>query len=124
LEFDPDKNDQRVAVPHRWIGKKRNASPESVVEDIIPRESVIKNPFTSKNIFRTDNDPLSTKLPIPGAIAFGSIINEDRLISYGFCFQGQNSTTIEWDKDSTFYGRQNFLSLQGIEFCTIFAQYR
>jgi len=122
--IDPGKSDQRVEIPHRWIGRKRNAPPESVVEDIIPGENVIKNPFNSKNIFRSDNDPLFAKIVVPGAIAFCSVIGEDRLISYGFCFQGQDSTTVEWDQDSTFYDRQNLLSTQGIEFCTIFAQYR
>ena len=122
--FYPDQGGQRVPVPNRWVGKKRNAPPESVVEDIIPGENPIKNPFTGKNIFRSDNDPLSSKIPVPGAIAFCSVLSPDRLTSYGFCFQGQDSTTLGWNKKSTFHGSQNLLSQEGIEHCTLFAQYR
>jgi len=119
-----DLDDQRVPIPGRWIAKKRNAPPESVVEDIVPGEKMIKNPFSGKNIFRADNDPLYKKQPIPGAIAFGSLLGPNGSISYGFCFQGRDSTTLEWNKDSTFHARQNLFSAQGLEHCFVFANYR
>lgn len=122
--IDHDMGNQRVSIPGRWIGKKRNVPPESVVEDIIPGEKVMVNPFTAKNIFRSDNDPIYNKLAVPGAIAFCSVISPDHTLSFGLCFQGQDSTTVEWDRESTFHGRQNLLSLQGLEYCTLFAQYR
>ncbi len=122
IDYNLEK--QRVPIYGRWIGKRRDAPPESVIEDLIPGEKIIVNPFTSKNIFRSGNDPLSSKHPVPGAIAFCSIIGPDRTLSYGFCFQGQDSTTLEWESKSTFHGRQNLLSLQGLGFCTLFAQYR
>ena len=122
--IDYGMRDQRVPIFGRWIGEKQNAPPESVIEDIVPGEKIIVNPFSSKNIFRSDNDPLYINRPIPGAIAFGSVIGPDRTLSYGFCFQGQDSTTLEWDSELTFHNRQNLLSLQGLGFCTLFAQYR
>lgn len=119
-----DLNDQRVPIPGRWLAKKRNAPPESVVEDNIPGDKAIKNPFSGKNIFRADNDPLYRKQPIPGAMAFASVLGPNGSISYGFCFQGRDSTTLEWNKKSTFNGRQNIYSPQGIEHCIVFAKYR
>ncbi|MCK5794759.1 MAG: hypothetical protein KAH12_08625, partial [Anaerolineales bacterium] len=119
-----DLDDQRVPIPGRWIAKKRNAPPESVIEDIVPGEKMIKNPFSGKNIFRADNDPLYVKQPIPGAIAFGSLLGPNGSISYGFCFQGRDSTTLDWNKDSTFHARQNLFSAQGLEHCIVFAKYR
>ena len=119
-----DLDEQRVPVPGRWIGKKRNVPPESVVEEIIAGERGINNPFTKKNIFRSANDPLFLHHPVPGAIAFTSVLGPEGTLSYGFCFQGRDSTTIAWNKDSTFHGRQNLLSPQGIEHCVVFAKYR
>lgn len=119
-----DLDDQRVPVHGRWMARKRDAPPESVVEDIVPGEKAIKNPFSGNNIFRAGNDPLYGKQPIPGAIAFASVLGPNGSISYGFCFQGRDSTTLEWDKNSTFNGLQNIYSPQGIEYCVIFAKYR
>ncbi len=119
-----DLGEQRVPVPGRRIGNQRNAPPESVVEDSIPGERGIKNPFNKENIFRSANDPLFLERPVPGAIAFTSVLGQDDTILYGFCFQGYDSTTIEWNKDSTFHNQQNLLSPQGIEQCVTFAKYR
>jgi len=119
-----DEIDQKVPVPGRWVGELEDAPPESVVEDMIPGERPIKNPFSKKNIFRTDNDPLYRKHPVPGAIAFAGVLGPDGSVAYGFCFQGRDSTTLSWNNASTFHGRQNLLSLQGISHCTTFAQYR
>ncbi len=122
--FRSDLGEQRVSVPGRRIGNQRNAPPESVVEESIPGEKGIENPFNKENIFRSVNDPLSLDHPVPGAIAFTSVLGQDGTILYGFCFQGYDSTTIEWNKDSTFHNQQNLLSPQGIEQCVTFAKYR
>ncbi len=122
--IDYSRKNQRKSVKGRWAGKKINAPPESVVEDFIPGEKVITNPFSSENIFDPVNDPLTQNMPIPGAIAFCSITGPGTTISYGFCFQGHESTTVEWDKESTFQGRQNLTTLQGFQYCTLFAQFR
>lgn len=119
-----DLAEQRVSVPGRWIAKKRDTPPEMVVEEMVAGDKEIKNPFTGKNIFRTNNDPLRGKIPIPGAIAFTSVLGSGTTLSYGFCFQGKDSTTLEWNKTTTFHGRQDLLSLQGISHCVTFAQYR
>ncbi len=119
-----DRNDQRAPIYGRWVGQRRNAPPESVIEDMIPGEKVIKNPFSKKNIFSTDNDPLFCKHPVPGAIAFCSMLAPDGSVAYGFCFQGRDSTTLSWNKSSTFHGKQDLLSVQGFSHCTTFAQYR
>jgi prepilin-type N-terminal cleavage/methylation domain-containing protein len=122
--IDTAKANQRESVYGRWNGNRPNSAPENVVEDYIPSEKAINNPFTAKDIFRTDNDPLVHGTPIPGAIAFCSVSSPDHTISYGFCFQGHDSTTVDFGQDSTFHGRQNLRSLQGLINCTLFAQYR
>lgn len=122
--LDYDLDNQRVAISGRWIGKKRNAPPESVVEEAIPGDKLIKNPFTKESIFRSDNDPLILKQPIPGAIAFTSVLDQTGTVFYAFCFQGRDSTTIELGKDTTFHDHQNLLSTQGIEQCVPFSKYR
>lgn len=115
---------QRVAIYGRTIGGKRNTPPESVVENDIPKDRGIVNPFNQENIFRSANDPLLLGQPVPGAIAFASVLAQNGTLLYGFCFQGYGSTTIEWDKDSTFYNQQNILSPEGFEHCVPFARYR
>ena len=119
-----DLNDQLVPVIGRRIGSKRHAPPESVVEESIPGEKGIKNPFNKENIFRPVNDPISRKHPVPGAIAFASVLAKDGTLLYGFCFQGRDSTTFELNKATSFHNNQSLLSIQGIEHCGIFAKYR
>ncbi len=122
--IDRDVDNQRLPISGRWIGAQRDTPPETTVADLIPGEKIIKNPFSSTNVFTPENDPLVGMLPVPGAIAFCSFVGPDRTISYGFCFQGQGSTTLDWGSETTFHGPQNLLSLQGLGYCTIFAQFR
>lgn len=119
-----DQDEQRTPIYGRRMGRQRNAAPETVIEDMIPTEKEIKNPFSKKNIFRVANDPLHLKRPVPGALAFAGVLGPDGSVAYGFCFQGRDSTTLQWDKASTFHDGQNLLSLEGISHCTTFAQYR
>jgi hypothetical protein len=73
-----------------------DVAPEDVVEDIIPPDKTIRNPFTQVSVFRDPNDPETQGGPVTGAVALGGAAEEggeNPWIYYAFAFQGTDSTT-------------------------------
>ena len=121
--LDRRKPEQLIPVHGRVIGKKRNAPPEAVVSEFIAGSKGIANPFNGFDIFSSKNDPQLQKQPVPGAIAFASVLGPRGKITYGFCFQGRDSTTLEFGQKTTFHNGQYLLDLSGIEKCIIIDRY-
>lgn len=98
----------------RWMGGKKNTVPEDVVENIIPADKVIRNPFNRKNIFRAENDPATMAHSIAGAIALGGVVGPEGFVYYGFCFQGKDAHAFELFDPGSFLDEQEIQTIQGL----------
>jgi type II secretory pathway pseudopilin PulG len=110
-------------IEGRFMNGKRSTEPETTVEDIIPPENPILNPFTQKSIFNSANFPVEKTVAkteeetwaIPGAIAFGGFReNEGGWVNFAFVFQGEQNTGIELDGQNTFLSGMNLQTIQGL----------
>jgi prepilin-type N-terminal cleavage/methylation domain-containing protein len=84
-----------IAIPGRFMNGVNNTVPEDVVEDIVPPDKVIRNPFTEVSVFRPTNFPQGN-VAITGALAFGGVVEAAAVGSfsyYAITFQGTDSTT-------------------------------
>jgi prepilin-type N-terminal cleavage/methylation domain-containing protein len=101
----------RIAVPGRvQSGVTGDAAPEASVEETIPPEKVIVNPFNGVNVFRSPNDPTGTNIPIPGAIACATAVEPVSISGgtinwqyYALLFQGTDSTSVDLTNNNSFY---------------------
>jgi prepilin-type N-terminal cleavage/methylation domain-containing protein len=95
-------------------------SPEDTVEDIIPPDKVIRNPFTEVSVFRPPNDPVQQNGTVVGALALGCAPETDQAggnpwIYYGFAFQGTDSTLADLALErGTFHAGMSLFDLAGI----------
>lgn len=105
---------QFATISGRWMGGKKNAVPEDVVESIIPTDKVIRNPFNKENIFRAANDPATMAHSIAGAIALGGVVGPEGFVYYGFCFQGKDTQAFELFDPGSFLGEQELQTIQGL----------
>jgi prepilin-type N-terminal cleavage/methylation domain-containing protein len=100
-------------------GAGQDIAPEDVVEDIIPPEKAIRNPFTEVNVFRTPNFPTGTNV-VAGALAlgcFGEGAAGGNWVYFGFAFQGTDNTTNGLNagaEDTTFHAGMGLYSLPTI----------
>lgn len=86
------ENRQPIQVPGR-IMDGTAAPPEDTVEDIVPPDKTIRNPFTEVNVFRSPNLPIENR-PVTGAIACGAAFeSEGDWLYFALAFQGTDSTT-------------------------------
>lgn len=96
-----------VEVYERFMDGRTGAEarPEDTVEDIVPPDKVIRNPFTEVNVFRDPNDPVTQARVINGAIALGGAVEATGdWVYYAFAFQGTDSTEYNDLKgDDTFH---------------------
>ena len=100
---------ERTTTPvfGRYINGVRDQAPLDTVEDVIPPDKTIINPFTAENVFRAANDPVTQGEGVTGAIAFGGVARSmgrggtTPWIYFAFAFQGTQSTTINLAKDDT-----------------------
>lgn len=91
---------QRIQITGRFMDGASPTAPEDTVEEIIPPDKVIRNPFTEVSVFRVPNDPSdpSNNGPVTGAIAIGGKAEgagggaTNPWIYYAFAFQGTDST--------------------------------
>jgi len=87
-------NGANTGITGRYMDGDANVAPEDCVQDIIPSEKAITNPFTKVNVFKQVNYPSGT--PIPGALALGAAReagteNSTGLTYFAFVFQGKDS---------------------------------
>lgn len=93
-----------VEITGRNMENNTDVAPEDVVEDIIPPDKTIRNPFTQVSVFRDPNDPETQGGPVTGAVALGGDAEEGEAnpwIYYAFAFQGTDSTTANLAGDDT-----------------------
>ncbi len=117
-------NRNPVPVPGRWLAGKRNVPPEDVVEEMIPGERMLRNPFTGEVVFRPANDPYTVQRPVAGAIAMGGVVDKQGFTIYGLCFQGADNLSFGLTTEDSFQDGQNITTLEGIGRCVLVARVR
>lgn len=91
-----------TAITGRYKNGVADQAPEFCVEDIIPPDKVICNPYNDVSVFRAPNDPVAQGQAVLGAIAFGGALEaEGSWVYYAFAFQGNFNTTINLAGDDT-----------------------
>lgn len=110
-------------IKGRFMDGRRSTAPETTVEEMIPQDNPILNPFTQKSVFNTANFPVEKKVTkkaegnwtIPGAIAFGGIRETEGGWAYfAFVFQGTQNREIELDGEDTFLPGMSLQTMQGL----------
>jgi prepilin-type N-terminal cleavage/methylation domain-containing protein len=119
----------RVAVTGRVDGAGNpDAVPEDVVEQMVPPEKSMVNPFNGTNIFRQTNDPVSNgNTPVTGAVALGYLQTaaaQGQFYYFAFGFIGTDNTTAELTANTTFHGGQDLTTIQGLKNGPFMAQVR
>ena len=107
------------------------APPEDTVEDIIPPEKSIRNPFNGVSVFRSPNLP-QNNIPVTGAIALGFMLDPPRpndpasgTYVFAFAYQGTDSTTTTLGQDATtFHAGLGLNSIPNLRNSVLFAQIR
>lgn len=96
--------DQRatIDVTGRFVDNVETP-PEDTVEDLVPPDRVIRNPFTEVSVFRDPNDPDTQGRAITGAVACGAAEEATGgWLYFGLAFQGTDSTdsTLSTEQDA------------------------
>lgn len=110
---------QTRTVAGRFMNGKPSGAPQHTVEDIIPPDRPILNPFTNSGIFESENFPLAISDggmgAVPGAIAFGGFREEKgSWVYFAFVFQGTDNTGTELDGADTFLDGMSPQTLRGL----------
>ncbi len=105
------------------------ANPEDTVEDIIPPEKSIRNPFNSVSVFRSPNDPTTTGTPVTGAIALGfqqETAAAGLYYYFAFAYQGTDSTTVgtTGSDATTFHAGSGLTTIPNLRNGQLFARIR
>jgi prepilin-type N-terminal cleavage/methylation domain-containing protein len=80
-----------LAITGRYMGNLADQAPEDVVEDIVPPDKVIRNPFNDVSVFRDPNYPINHV--VAGALALGGAADGTTGFYYfAFAFQGTDNT--------------------------------
>ena len=116
----------------RYVNGVRDQAPLDTVEDCIPPDKTITNPFTGKNVFRAANDPVTQGEGVAGAIAFGGVVGSMPAgstapwIYFGFAFQGTKpSSTINLARnDKTFHADMGLNSIPKLRNGVFLGRYR
>jgi prepilin-type N-terminal cleavage/methylation domain-containing protein len=107
--------DQRnpVAITGRSMAGQADQPPEDVVEDVVPPDKVIRNPFNEVSIFRIPNDPVSQNRVVTGALALGSQPDGTTGFYYfAFAFQGTDNTATNLTDENTFHAGMGVDTIQ------------
>ncbi len=123
--------DQRVTitVPGRFMDGAE-ATPEDTVEDLVPPDRVIRNPFTEVSIFRNPNDPDTQGRAISGAVACGAAEEATGgWLYFGLAFQGSDSTeadlsTEENAQDGLFHAGMGISDIGRLRNAVFMGRYR
>ncbi len=93
-----------VAITGRVMNGQNNSLPEDVVEDIVPPDKVIRNPFNDVSVFRIPNDPVTQGRVVTGALALGVRAEGNTGFYYfAFAFQGTDNTSTGLTDENTFH---------------------
>jgi prepilin-type N-terminal cleavage/methylation domain-containing protein len=117
---NPNKSGrQPLNIPGRFLsGTNTIAPPEDCVEDVVPPDKVIRNPFTEVNVFRSPNDPETQGTVVTGALALGGATEGtgvDVWTYYAFAFQGTDNTgTTLQDPVLTFHAGMGLNTIQAL----------
>ena len=110
-----------TVITGRYMDGAADVPPEDCVEDIIPPDKTVRNPFTEVNVFRDPNDPVTQGGAITGAVALGGAAEAvgagggNPWIYYAFGFQGTDSTTANLvGDDTTFHAGMRLDSIAGL----------
>lgn len=93
----------------------RVGAPEASVQDLMPQDKVMRNPFNGADVFGAANDPYdgSPAGAIPGAIAFASQL--DGIYNYySLLFQGNDNTVYSSTSDASFHAGMGPTTIGGI----------
>lgn len=109
----------RKVISGRFMNGKSSTAPENCVENIIPKDRSILNPFNKISVFNAENFPISKSDggngPVPGAIAFGGFREKQEGWTYfAFVFQGTNNTNIKLDENDTFLPGMSLQKMEGL----------
>jgi len=116
-----------VAVTGR-MQQGTQAPPEDTVEDIIPPEKALRNPFNGVSVFRSPNLPGT--VPVTGAIALGFMLDPTVALGgntyvFAFAYQGTDSSTTTLGTDTTtFHAGLGLNSIPNLRNSVLFAQIR
>ena len=112
-----------VGIPGRCSGDSNtsaaNDPPECSVEAIIAPEKLPRNPFNGASVFVSANDPVTSGLVVPGAIAFGCAndpVGNNNFAYFAFVFQGTDATSITLSSSdtATFHAGQESRTITGL----------
>ncbi|RZB36056.1 MAG: hypothetical protein SRB2_02561 [Desulfobacteraceae bacterium Eth-SRB2] len=100
---NPDTDRRTFPITGRYMDTIADAPPEDCIEEIVPPDKVIRNPFNQVNVFRLSNDPndATNQGVVNGAIAFGGreetpeAGDQNPWIYFAFAFQGTDSKTFD-----------------------------
>lgn len=104
------------------------ANPEDTVEDIIPPEKALRNPFNGVSVFRNPNFPAAT--PVTGALALGFMLDPTVALGgntyvFAFAYQGTDSTTTTLTTDITsFHAGMGLNTIPALRNGVLFTQIR
>ncbi len=90
-------------VPYR-DGTAGGSLPNTTVQDIMPQNKVLLNPFSGISIFQNANNPASVGSPVTGALACANM-PQGTADYYALIFQGTDSVNISGA--DTFYAGQD-----------------
>jgi competence protein ComGC len=111
---------QTRVIIGRFMNGKDSTAPENCVENLIPKDRPILNPFNKISIFDPENfpSPISDggKGPVPGSIAFGGFHEEkEGWVYFAFVFQGISSIGTLLDGPDTFLPGMNLQTMEGLQ---------
>lgn len=114
LDGDVANRDPRP-VTGRYMDGAADQPPEDCVEDVVPPDKVIRNPFTEVSVFREPNFPTDAE-PITGAIALGGFGETavGNFVYYAFCFQGTDNTIGALGDGNSFHAGSDINTLAGL----------
>ncbi len=78
------------------------ALPETSVQDTMPQDKVMRNPFNGSNVFADAND-ITVHGAVTGAIGFAGRPDENDYIYYALLFQGTDNTSSTPTSDSAWH---------------------
>lgn len=102
----------------RYVDGQTGAAAEiqSVVQDYVPPEKEVLNPFNGVSVFTTEeNDPQTVGTVVPGAIACGGVAKQNSRSYYALVFQGTDSSTIDVATETSFHGGMHSQNLEGLK---------
>lgn len=102
-------------VTGRWMDGQQDVPPEDCVEDVVPPDKVIRNPFTEVNVFRNPNDPGAAGNAVTGALALGGVgETTGGFVYYAFTFQGTDNTVATLTDPNSFHAGSDITTLPGL----------